>query len=295
MLLGSLIACGSTKVHTSDDNDVAAADAGLPAALGLFPATSQMYRSLTTSTSVCCLPDSDSSLTAPRSYCHPRLSLDKDSISGNGSGSLSLDLLRSARCRSNLCLVSCTSYSAQPHNRDSAWSSQSQASSYADTASVLTGMLHTALLQLQLDSPNTQGCETQPNASSPPTRELSKASHPSINCSERSAISFTASGEHSQIPNCMSPRIHYDVAAAAATQQFLMQPYEEEKRTWLQMKWQQQQDWLEMQQQGMVHPSSPRQPMQFGSRSLNVRAAQQPARQCVGLEREDVRGEQHFL
>lgn len=282
-LLGSCYACGSTKVLSGHDKVRTAACMAV-ADTGLFPAKS--HRSLTTRNGVCSLIDSDSCITKSLGCVHARLSLDQDSTSGNTSGSLSL--LRSVRRRSNLCLVSCRSSSSHVPNHDSAWSSQSQASSFADTASMVTTMLHVALQQLEPLMITTQACEAQPISFS--TRQLSKASHPSMNRSERSAASFTASGEHPQIPNCMSPLMLASALIsndAGTTHHFLLQPYEEEKRTWLQMKWQQQQDWLEMQQQGLVHPSSPRQLLQHGSKSLNVRVVQQPGRQFVGGEGEE--------
>lgn len=78
-----------------------------------------------------------------------------------------------------------------------------------------------------------------------------------------------------------------------------MQPYEEEKRTWLQMKWQQQQDWMEQQewveQQGQFEPMFPRQLRREGSRSLVARVAQQSGMLLVGGDIEQARNAQLSL
>lgn len=191
--------------------------------------------------------------------------------SASGTGSLSMLLLRSRRRNT---LVSCTSSSQLQLTRtDSAWSSEG--SGRTDKTCLAISLPDTDLLQLHPFP--TQACITQ--STSFPARQLCTASYPSMHRTEPSADPIPAAaavfGEHPEFqntfPDCLD--LIRSTSDPGNNPHYRMQPYDEEKRTWLQMKWQQQQDWLEEQQQ--VHPFSPRQQMRQRSRSLNVQAAKQ--------------------
>lgn len=183
---------------------------------------------------------------------------------------------------------------------DSALSSQ--ASSCIDTVSVVPSLLDSGLLQLKLQPLPTWAqaagaSETQPIgiAMSLPRRQISKASLVYVQLPAHSTIPIHAH-DQPQIPSAYPDCLGLDNLCSHEddiVHYYLMQPYQEEKRTWLQMKWQQQQDWLE--QQVQVDPFSPRQLLRQGSRSLNVRAVQQSGILIVSGDIEEARNAQLSL
>lgn len=222
-------------------------------------------------------------------YRHSPLQLEKESVPRNRSSSKLLHC-QSSPVQRRSTRVSCTSSFSQVPL--SAWCSPRQTSSFGEPASVVTGMLHNALMQLQLPPSMHKKQPTGLESASFPTRQLSKGSNPSMLRTQYSASSFSASGsrEQPQIPNSWYPGLDLDkthgtnACNAGGFHQFLLQPYDEEKRTWLQVKWQQQQDWLEQQEQVNAISVSQLLQLQQGSRSLNVRNAQQSDIKLLGGE-----------
>lgn len=188
------------------------------------------------------------------------------SCSASGNGSVS----KVMRCRPHSTLGSTTASPAQLLSRNGS-SSSCQANDCNDPAFVMTRTLHTSLLQQHL---STQAIELQPISFS---RQLSNASHSSKHRTERSLESPSGAGQPPQISH---PSFDFEAFRdkldneAGISKFYPMQPYEEEEeRTWQQIQWKQQQDWLE--QKDLVELFSPRHYLWQGSRSLNVRSAQQ--------------------
>lgn len=211
-----------------------------------------------------------------------------------------LSMLEHAHCRlrSTHASASCSFLSSQLLSlADSVWFSQS--SSGAETSPVMSTH-NTGFLQLCMPPPTTQAYACEIQATSHPTRPLSnfesKASTLSMQGTEHSAVLATSIGDQPEIPHAYPGCSSLDNQCSnnpGIIEYYLMQPYEEEKHSWLQTKWQQQQDWLEQQQQ--MDPFSPRTLLRQGSKSLNVRAARQSGMLLVSGDIEQARNGQLSL